>query len=479
MGSIFTWLMLALHIILIIAYGAGTDYSELSNSNAMGQGGLQVSSIYREYIDIHVMIFIGFGYLMTFLRSYMYGALSLNFIVGVFAILWGIITCGVFNQLIVGEGEESALDKIHLDIESLIIGDFSAAAALISFGAVLGKVSPSQLIFAIFLEMIFFSANSAYSYNVLQVADIGGTMTIHLFGACFGLGLSKVVSKKATFNHEENNSVRYSDTFSMVGTLFLFVYWPSFVGVLAGGNSRNRAILHTVLAISGSAMSAFFTSHSLRGKKFTMVDIQNATLAGGVTIGAVGNFVMTPAIALALGIIAGIVSTFGYVYIQPFLQNKIGLTDTCGVMNLHGMPAIIGAIASALLTYSATTENYGADENITEIFPAMPERSASAQAGIQITCTIITMVFATVTGILTGFIVTRIDPITDDELFFNDKSAFNVPASFVSSDEPQVLSLDDKIEKIESVFAQMTGTKIELTKNVDYFAKTNNSVLPL
>lgn len=54
---------------------------------------------------------------------------------------------------------------------------------------------------------------------------------------------------------------------------------------------------------------------------------------------------------------------------QPILTSKLRMHDTCGVHNLHGMPAIISAIFSAIYASLATTENY--KDSITEIFPAM------------------------------------------------------------------------------------------------------------
>ena len=48
--------------------------------------------------------------------------------------------------------------------------------------------------------------------------------------------------------------------------------------------------------------------------------------------------------ALAVGLAAGAVTTLGYAYVQPALEKKIGLGDTCGVHNLHGMPGVLGGL---------------------------------------------------------------------------------------------------------------------------------------
>ena len=61
-----------------------------------------------------------------------------------------------------------------------------------------------------------------------------------------------------------------------------------------------------------------------------MEHIQNATLAGGVIVGAVADMHLSPFGAIVAGSLAGIVGTLGFVYVQPYLAEKLKITDTCG-----------------------------------------------------------------------------------------------------------------------------------------------------
>jgi ammonium transporter Rh len=83
-----------------------------------------------------------------------------------------------------------------------------------------------------------------------------------------------------------------------------------------------------------------------------MEDILNASLAGGVVIGAPSSLFINPAASILCGLGAGIISTLGFIYLSAFLKKKNGLLDTCGVHNLHGIPGILGGILSAIAVAS-------------------------------------------------------------------------------------------------------------------------------
>jgi ammonium transporter Rh len=240
-------------------------------------------------------------------------------------------------------------------------------------------------------------------------------MYVHTFGAFFGVGATLVLTDKEELRKLRESkfanlmgSSYTSDLFAMVGTVFLWIYWPSFNGAFATGASRQRVVVNTVLGLCSSCTTAFMCSYLLRRTgRFSMVDIQNATLAGGVAIGAASDLVTNPWAAMLVGMVGGGCSVFGYVFLQDWLEEKIGLHDTCGVLNLHGIPGVIGGIAGAVSAANAGTSVYG--QAISDIFPAMApdgdNRSASQQGGYQTAALFTTIGIAVSGGALSAFIV--------------------------------------------------------------------------
>jgi len=176
---------------------------------------------------------------------------------------------------------------------------------LISFGAILGKCSIFQLWVMATLEVFFYCLNEAILIDIFQVYDIGGSMVIHTFGAFFGLACA-------------------------------FFY----------------------LAITSSVIGSIIVARMTHGGKLNMEIILNASLAGGVAVGSAADIIVMPFGAMLAGFVTGIISSLGFAYISAYLRKTISLHDTCGVLNLHGMPGLIGGIVSAIVA-SRLEGNFG------------------------------------------------------------------------------------------------------------------------
>lgn len=120
-------------------------------------------------------------------------------------------------------------------------------------------------------------------------------------------------------------------------------------------HSKYRVVINTVTALCASGLTAFAMSTLMRGK-FSMEDIQNATLAGGVAIGSSSDLVIGPWASFGIGMLAGLLSTVGFAKVKKWLWDNIGLHDTCGVNYLHGIPGLLGAIFGAISASFASTE---------------------------------------------------------------------------------------------------------------------------
>lgn len=239
-------------------------------------------------------------------------------------------------------------------------------------------------------------------FDVLKLQDVGGSMNIHMFGAYFGLAVSTVVGRKHTYGDNLPSITRTSGLFSFIGTLFLWMFWPSFNSATIDSTlkyEKQLAIINTFLSLTGSVIATFTTSTFFR-EKFGMDEVLNATLAGGVVIGSSCNLITNPFGAISIGLFAGALSTVGFIKLSPVLT-KLGVYDTCGVNNLHGMPGFFGGVFSAifLAAYNGDTSmiagpvSWAADGDFLR------------RGGLQIAGIGVSLGIALATGILTGLLL--------------------------------------------------------------------------
>jgi ammonium transporter Rh len=102
----------------------------------------------------------------------------------------------------------------------------------------------------------------------MKVADIGGSMVIHAFGAFFGLTVCYLLKSRAQLKNPSMSANYFSDITSFLGTVFLWMYWPSFNSAFAevGSTRQTRAIINTVFSLSGSVITSFLFSFYLRNE---------------------------------------------------------------------------------------------------------------------------------------------------------------------------------------------------------------------
>jgi ammonium transporter Rh len=80
------------------------------------------------------------------------------------------------------------------------------------------------------LQVPLYALNQHLCFKTLQALDMGGSITIHAFGAYYGLAASLVLSNKRqafgayTSANPKNSASYISDLFSIIGTLFLWMF---------------------------------------------------------------------------------------------------------------------------------------------------------------------------------------------------------------------------------------------------------------
>jgi ammonium transporter Rh len=180
---------------------------------------------------------------------------------------------------------------------------------------------------------------------------------IHAFGAIFGLGAMLMLTTKKQFEIEIEADAT-SDRYSLLGSMVLWVFWPSFCGALVPAAQIPQTAINVILALCGSTLATYFATVALR-RKISPADIANAALAGGVAIGSTCDVEGFFTQAFLIGIGAGAISTFGFAVIQGKLQGILKKSDTCGVLYLHGLPGLFGGLAAIPLMKSPTSQLMG------------------------------------------------------------------------------------------------------------------------
>ncbi|TNM95654.1 hypothetical protein fugu_016737 [Takifugu bimaculatus] len=308
---------------------------------------------YATFQDVQVIVFLGFGFLGSFLVRYGFSSIGFNLLVAAVATQWAIVLNGMESWYYRGK-------------------------------PVLGKTNPVQLTLAALLEVTGFILNEWLLRSLLRVQLLNSIMQLHIFGPFFGLALTWILDWKGCEKQFEKEKSAYkSGLFSMLGSVFIWMFWPSFNSILVDDRTPVRAleaVLSTYLALAASAVTAAAVTVLSNPKgALNLIQMHSCIHAGGVAIGVCLTAVRHPWEAMTVGYSAAVLSTAGFRYLKVWIsidETKESMAcsphdaqvnlifqgpmllahwfhDARDVLSTHAIPGLLGWVAHLLLQIQA------------------------------------------------------------------------------------------------------------------------------
>jgi ammonium transporter Rh len=402
------FVLMLFQVAWIILMGLAVEYRDdpLDNNGY----NTRIDDWYSFYTQIAIQVFFAWGMSGTWLKKYAYGSLVFSFMIGVYALQWGFLLNGFFEEV-----SNSQYGVLDLTIHKLILALVCSTALVVSHGAVLGKIGifGGEVFFYTIVGVAFWTLNYFICIFVLKASDVGGAMTVHLWGGMYGIGATTCLSRYwdrrdptyTSDQHPEHTSSYLSDVMAMVGTIFLWILFPAWNAALAPDTSQHRVAINTFLGLTASAVVGFLFSRIVRSKYVEIRDMQSVIFAGGIALGSGHSLVIKPAAALIIGAVAALAALIADVFLHNNWEkrrphNRLRVFDTKHVFAFHVIPGIIGGIASIIAAVINSQYQYGID--VTQnYFP----RGFPRQGGFQTACLVISFVTASLSGYLVGFVL--------------------------------------------------------------------------
>lgn len=95
------------------------------------------------YQDVNVMMLIGFGFLMTFIKNYTFSTLAYTFFINAVIVQLYLLFQTFWHTVFDSDGYNF---QILITEKNFTSASYSVASMLIAFGAIIGKVGPLELL---------------------------------------------------------------------------------------------------------------------------------------------------------------------------------------------------------------------------------------------------------------------------------------------------------------------------------------------
>ncbi len=276
-----------------------------------------------------------------------------------FSIMFGLSVGGFFG---LGDIKSALEDSAEWPTFLVFNLAFCSVVATIVSGAVAERMRIAAylistaliaaLVYPVFGHWVW--GNTIMTSNPAFLADIGfydhaGGVAIHALGGFFALAAIMTLGPRQGRFDDQGNVLPitgHSAILALCGALILFVTWIPFnTGTLQPGSQLFADVaLNTLIAgamggLAGKAMGYFQDD-----KTFNPSASFNGMVAGLVAVTS-GVTLLGPVGAAMIGFIGGIFAT----YANHVILHKLKLDDPIGVVGVHGVAGIIGALAFPFL----------------------------------------------------------------------------------------------------------------------------------
>lgn len=230
---------------------------------------------------------------------------------------------------------------------SMFQGKFAIITPALIAGAFAERVSfKGYLIFIAAWGLLVYNplchwvwASDGFLFNLgpKGAIDFAGGTVVHISAGVSGLVAALYFGSRRGYPHRQmrpNNLVM-----TLMGAGLLWVGWFGFNAgsSISSGLSTAQALTATQVAAAAGAIT-WIVIEGLLLKKATALGFVSGVLAGLVAVTPAAG-VVTPAGAMALGMIASIVC-----YMAIIMKDKLGYDDSLDAFGIHGVGGIVGAL---------------------------------------------------------------------------------------------------------------------------------------
>lgn len=250
---------------------------------------------------------------------------------------------------------------------------FAATAATIASGAMAGRTEfKGYLVYSFLVTLLVYPIVGHWIWGGGWLAqletpfvDFAGSTVVHSVGGWIGLTGAIILGPRLNrFGPDGIPMPGHSMTLATLGTFILWLGWFGFnpgSQLNADGAAISLVTVTTNTAAAAGALTAMFVGWFLNGKP-QLPWALNGALAGLVGITAPCAFV-TPAEALLIGMIAGII-----MYVGVNLLERLKIDDVVGAVSVHGFAGVWGTLAVGLFHgEKGLLHGGGIDQLVTQI----------------------------------------------------------------------------------------------------------------